>query len=98
MRTLVASRKTIHCGYKQSMRMANVDTASIQESPMRKRDCAICHGSGTIECDDCRGVGTIHLPAGTLGEWQILLLPRPCTQCEGDGKIDCPHCQGTGTG
>jgi DnaJ-class molecular chaperone len=63
---------------------------------MKKTDCPSCRGTGTIKCDDCGGIGTIHLPAGTLGEWQTLPLPRPCGQCEGDGKIDCPRCMGTG--
>jgi hypothetical protein len=52
----------------------------------------------TVKCDDCGGVGTVHLPTGTLGDWQTLPFPRPCSQCEGDGKIDCFQCQGIGTG
>ena len=60
-------------------------------------ECRKCKGKGTIPCEDCGGIGTFHLPARSLGEWQTYPLPQACKRCEGDGKIDCPECSGSGT-
>jgi hypothetical protein len=53
--------------------------------------CAICHGSGSVACAVCEGMGY------TLEEGKDEdLIRHLCTACKGRPLHNCPTCHGTG--
>ncbi|KAF8379119.1 hypothetical protein HHK36_028548 [Tetracentron sinense] len=56
--------------------------------------CAICRGSGRVDCHHCQGRGRtncVHLAMLPKGEW-----PKWCRTCGGSGLGYCARCLGTG--
>ncbi|XP_022964367.1 uncharacterized protein LOC111464401 [Cucurbita moschata] len=70
--------------------------SNVRREKRKKPDppCAICHGSGRVDCHDCCGRGrtnSVHLEMLPKGEW-----PKWCRACGGSGLGYCSRCLGTG--
>ncbi len=56
------------------------------------KQCARCHGGGSIPCNLCGGRGIYDRfpfdPADLSG--------KECDECDGSGKLTCPVCHGSG--
>lgn len=50
---------------------------------MATKNCYICKGSGSVDCQSCRGRGQ-----DKNGD--------DCISCDGKGTVDCYYCDGTG--
>ena len=56
--------------------------------------CASCHGSGSVACAECDGMGyTLHLPDDEKSED---LVRKMCVACHGHPLSMCHACAGTG--
>lgn len=49
--------------------------------------CAVCYGTGAINCNHCGGIGI---------DFDSSLLNDECRGCNGTGKRICHDCRGTG--
>ncbi|KAL5578130.1 hypothetical protein UlMin_019829 [Ulmus minor] len=70
--------------------------SNVRREVKRKPDppCAVCLGSGRIDCHHCCGRGRTnytHLEMLPEGKW-----PKWCRICGGSGLEYCPRCLGTG--
>ncbi len=64
--------------------------------PFLYADCALCKGSGRVQCPGARCDKKGFLVCEKCRNRGKITVQEPCQDCSGDGRADCAVCQGTG--